>query len=170
MFSELLNWTGVGSNFSLIEDQIDEFTFLNNYNDEALEILLQYEDEIKSLTLAAQDTLDLFLPSVNTSYRIKSKITGEYLTDWEELDTSNKTISFGYYEDDYSEVDLELSAVTGADLIILLQIAGIVTSLFIFMMRTVKNQTPTKSHSSRADTKRPTSKSSEKNPINAFRK
>jgi hypothetical protein len=97
MFSELLNWSGAGYNYSLIEDQITQVSFVNNYRNEAIELLLQYESTIETVQLAAQESAQVFLPSANVTYRIKSINTGEYLTEWEDL--SGTEIDLGFYEE-----------------------------------------------------------------------
>ncbi len=102
MFSELLNWTDVGYNFSIMEDRIDVFTFINNYRDQSIEVLLRYQEKVESIILSAQDDLDRWLPKEDVEYRLKSVSTGEYLTDWKEM-PKNKTVDFGWYETEVPE-------------------------------------------------------------------
>ena len=97
MFSELLNWSGVGYNFSIMEDRIDVFKFINEYKSQSVEILLKYQDKVESMILSAQNSLNQWLPKENVEYRLKSVATGKYLTDWEEM-PEDKTVSFGFYE------------------------------------------------------------------------
>ncbi len=97
MFSELLNWTDVGYNFSIMEDRIDVFKFINEYRNQSVEIFLKYQNITDSLILSAQNSLNQWLPKEDVEYRLKSVATGEYLTDWKEM-PENKTIDFGWYE------------------------------------------------------------------------
>jgi hypothetical protein len=98
MFSELLNWSDVAYNYSLIENQIDKFTFLNNMQNESIEFVLRYENEIESISLAATDSIERQMPADNVDYRVKSLTTGQYLTDW--IAINGTTIDYGFYTDD----------------------------------------------------------------------
>ncbi len=97
MFSELLNWTNVGSNTSLLTSQIDAWEFINNYKNESVQVLLRYNDLIDNLTLSAQNTIDQYLPKDDVEYRLKSVATGEYLNEWEAL-PENRSVNFGFFE------------------------------------------------------------------------
>jgi len=101
MFSDLLNWTDVGYNFSIMEDRIDLFNFINNYRNQSVEVLLKYKDKIDSMIVSAQFNLEQWLPKQDVEYRLKSIATGEYLNEWEPL-PENKTVDFGFYE---TEID-----------------------------------------------------------------
>jgi hypothetical protein len=98
MFSDMLNWTGAATDYTKIAEQTDAYTFINNYRNQSVEIMLKYEDKIESLEVTAQNQLDQFLPKQNVSYRLKSVETGEYLNNWTEI--QNKTVDFGFYEKD----------------------------------------------------------------------
>ncbi len=97
MFSQLLNWSGVAYNYTLMEDRIDVWEFINNYRNDSVQVLLRYNDLIDNLTISAQNTIEQYLPNEDVEYRLKSVATGEYLSEWEEL-PENKTVSFGFYE------------------------------------------------------------------------
>lgn len=97
MFSQLLNWSGVAYNYTLMEDRIDVWEFINNYRNDSIQVLLRYNDLIDNLTISAQNTIEQYLPNEDVEYRLKSVATGEYLSKWEEL-PENKTVSFGFYE------------------------------------------------------------------------
>jgi hypothetical protein len=98
MFSELLNWSGVGYNYSLIKDQIQMLQFTNAYRNESVEILLKYLNLTQSLYLSSQTMLTQYLPASGVKYRIRSLATGEYLTTWESVG-ENKNITIGFYDE-----------------------------------------------------------------------
>jgi hypothetical protein len=100
MFSALLDWSNVGSNISYLEDQIDVWSFVNNYRNSSVELRLRYEDQIDELNVAAQNTLDQWLPTEGVEYALYSTADDEYLTEWEELDPDNKTVTFGFYSEE----------------------------------------------------------------------
>ena len=97
MFSDLLNWTDIGLNISLLTSQIDVWTFVNNYRDQAIEVHLRYNDIIDNLIISAQNTLDQYLPSTGTEYREWSVDLQEYIGEWQPL-PENRTVDFGFYE------------------------------------------------------------------------
>jgi len=97
MFSQLINWTGAGYNYSIMENRIDVWEFINNYNDQAVEVQLRYQDEIETLTISAQNTIEQYLPNEGVEYRLYSLNQSQYLTYWEAL-PETKTVSFGFYE------------------------------------------------------------------------
>jgi len=97
MFSQLINWTGAGYNYSIMDDRIDVWEFINNYKNDSIQVFLQYNDQIENLTVSAQNTIEQFLPNQEVEYRLWSVANGEYLTEWTPL-PENKTVSFGFYE------------------------------------------------------------------------
>lgn len=97
MFSDMLNWTDIGLDISLLTSQVDVWKFINLYKDKAVEVQLKYEGLIETLTVSAQNTVDQYLPSNNVEYRLWSVEDEEYLTDWEDL-PDNMTVDFGFYE------------------------------------------------------------------------
>ena len=97
MFSELLNWTNIGLNTSLIESQIDAWEFINNYKDQSVQVFLKYQDLIENLTVSAQNTIEQYLPNEDVEYRLWSVKDEEYLNEWAPL-PENKTVNFGFYE------------------------------------------------------------------------
>lgn len=97
MFSELLNWTGVGYNATLITGQIDLFDFVNQYRNETLLLELRYQNQTNAMIIAAQNTASQMLPKTGVQYRVKSMATGEYLEDWTDL--TNKTVELGFYNE-----------------------------------------------------------------------
>jgi hypothetical protein len=103
MFSQLLNWSDVAYNYSLMEDRIDVWEFINNYRNESVQVLLRYNDLIDNLTISAQNTIEQYLPNENVEYRLWSVANEEYLTDWVEL-PENRTVSFGFYEEEIPDV------------------------------------------------------------------
>ncbi|MFW9971345.1 MAG: hypothetical protein ACFFDF_14220, partial [Candidatus Odinarchaeota archaeon] len=105
MFSDLLNWTNVAGNASLIESQIDAWEFINNYRNQSIEVMLRYNNQIDTLTVSAQNTIEQFLPAEDVEYRLKSVATGEYLSDWEPL-PDTKIVDFGFYEVEVPDVPL----------------------------------------------------------------
>jgi len=99
MFSDLLNWTNIGLNTSLLTNQIDVWEFINNYRNQSIEVHLRYQDLIDNLTVSAQNTIDQYLPKDGVEYRLWSVAKGEYLSEWEPL-PDNKTVSFGFFEEE----------------------------------------------------------------------
>jgi len=99
MFSELLNWTGVGTNTTMLADQVDAWDFINNYKDDAITVFLKYQDKIENLTVSAQNTITQFLPDDDVEYRLYSVANDEYLNEWTAL-PENKTVDFGFFEAD----------------------------------------------------------------------
>jgi hypothetical protein len=96
MFSDLLNWTGVGHNYTLIENQIEATTFANVYRDENINLLLKYQNQIEEMQFAALETKTLNLPKGNVEYKVVSLTSGETLHEWDDVQTKNITI--GTYE------------------------------------------------------------------------
>ena len=103
MFSELLNWTHIGYNISLIEAQIDTWEFINNYRNQSIQVFLKYQDKIENLTVSAQNTIEQYLPKEDVEYRLWSVAEEEYLNKWTPL-PDNKTVDFGFYETEVPEV------------------------------------------------------------------
>jgi len=97
LFSDLLNWTGVGYNYSIIEDQIADFEFVNNYRTDSIELILEYQNITETMILGAMESLSIILPDEDVFYRVKSISTGEYLTEWDEIDEN--LIDIGFYEE-----------------------------------------------------------------------
>jgi len=139
MFSDLLNWTDVGYNFSIMEDRIDLFNFINNYRNQSVEVLLKYKDKIDSMIVSAQYNLEQWLPKQDVEYRLKSIATGEYLDEWKPL-PENKTVGFGFYE---TEVDQGPIIVSFTNIVMLFffftLFAVIIVVLFIKFRKTVEN-------------------------------
>ena len=100
MFSDLLNWTNIGLNISLLTSQIDVWTFVNNYINQSIEVHLRYQDLIEKLVISADDFRDQWLPSTDVEYNLWSVADEEYLDEWKELDPKNKTVPFGFYEEE----------------------------------------------------------------------
>lgn len=96
MFSQLLNWSDVAYNYTLMEDRIDVWEFINNYKNDSVQVLLRYNNLIDNLTVSAQNTVDQYLPREDVEYRLKSITTGEYLNEWEPL-PENRSVDFGFY-------------------------------------------------------------------------
>ncbi len=97
MFSKLINWSGAAYNYSVMEERIDLWEFINNYNEHAVQVQLRFHEEIETLTVSAQNTITQYLPSDEVEYRLYSIATEDYLTEWEPL-PENKTVDFGFYE------------------------------------------------------------------------
>lgn len=98
MFSDLLNWTNIGYNSSLIDSQIDVWEFINNYKNQSIEVHLRYQDIIDNLTITAQNSIPQYLPKYDTEYREWSIKDQKYLDEWKPL-PENRTIDFGFYEE-----------------------------------------------------------------------
>jgi hypothetical protein len=103
MFSQLLNWTDVAYNYSLMEDRIDVWEFINNYKNESITVFLRYNNIIDNLTVSAQNTIEQFLPNEDVEYRLWSTTNKEYLSDWVAL-PDNRTVNFGFYEEDIPDI------------------------------------------------------------------
>jgi len=99
MFSELLNWTNIGFNTSLLENQIDVWSFINDYKNTSAIIELKYDNIIDEILISAQSTIDQYLPATDVEYRIYSVEDKEYLNDWEDL-PDTMVVDFGFYEAD----------------------------------------------------------------------
>ena len=97
MFSQLLNWSDVAYNYSLMEDRIDVWEFINLNRDDAGIVYLRYNDLIDNLTVSAQNTIEQFLPTEDVEYRVWSVEDQEYLDEWQPL-PANRTVPFGFYE------------------------------------------------------------------------
>jgi len=101
MFSSLLNWSDVAYNYSLMEDRIDAWEFINNYKNQSITVLLSYNEMIDNLTVSAQNTIEQYLPNEGVEYRLWSITDEEYLTEWQEL-PANRTVDFGFYNETIS--------------------------------------------------------------------
>lgn len=97
MFSQLLNWSDVAYNYTLMEDRVDAWEFINNYRDQSIQVFLRYQDKIENLTVSAQNTIEQYLPKEDVEYRLWSIENEEYLNEWTPL-PDNKTVDFGFYE------------------------------------------------------------------------
>jgi len=64
---------------------------------------LRYNNLIENLTVAAQNSLEQYLPKENVEYRLYSIDKQEYLTEWKPL-PENKTVSFGFYDEKVPEI------------------------------------------------------------------
>lgn len=110
MFSDLLfdglNWSAIGYNYTQVENYIKNYPILNQYRNESVELLLRYQNQIQSMSLAALESATQFLPNTNVDYRVKSMATGEYLTEWEAVTGENITI--GWYNETISATPAEI--------------------------------------------------------------
>jgi len=97
MFSELLNWTNIGLNTSLLTSQIDVWEFVNHYKNQSVEIHLRYQGLIDNLTVSAQNTMEQYLPGSGVEYREWSVTLQEYVGKWKPL-PEDKIVDFGFYE------------------------------------------------------------------------
>jgi len=111
MFSELLNWTGAGYNSSYIESQIDTWQFINEFNNQTVQIFLEYEGVIDILTLTAESILFQLLPITDVEYRLWSVDNEEYITEWQPL-PENRTVSFGFFETTVSKTPFDVNFFT----------------------------------------------------------
>ncbi|MBA7498735.1 hypothetical protein ES704_01472 [subsurface metagenome] len=98
MFSSLLNWSDVAFNYSIMEDRIDVWEFINNFEDDAIIIHLKYQDLIDNLTVSAQNTILQYLPNEDVEYRLWSIKYKKYLDAWKPLSPENKTVILGYFK------------------------------------------------------------------------
>jgi hypothetical protein len=172
MFSELLNWSGVGFNYSLIENQIDGFTFLNNYRNESLELLFRYNSTIQRLLVGAQETLTQYLPNSGTEYRIYSVSQEKYLNDWESMGSSNRTIELGFYDENITPEDLNIEAVGTVDVVVLIILIIVFVAVSLFIFRTLGQRT-TKYIKVQRDVPKslePIPNNNSSNPLDAFNK
>ncbi|MHA1285387.1 MAG: hypothetical protein ACTSQP_23030, partial [Promethearchaeota archaeon] len=93
---------------------------------ESIQVLLRYNNLIENLTVAAQNSLEQYLPKENVEYRLYSIDKKEYLSEWKPL-PENKTVSFGFYDEKVPEIpDFN---VTNTWLMIIIIVLG-----FIFLM------------------------------------
>ena len=107
MFSELLDWTDIGLDTSLLTSQIDAWEFINNYRDQAIQVFLKYQDKIENLTVSAQNTIEQYLPQDDVEYRLWSERDQKYLNKWTPL-PDTKIVDFGFYEEEVpAEPDFE---------------------------------------------------------------
>ncbi len=97
MFSDMLNWTNIGLNTSLLTSQIDVWTLINNYINQSIEVHLRYQDLIEEITISADDLVEQYLPAEDVEYNLWSVEDEEYLDEWTAL-PDNKTVSFGFFE------------------------------------------------------------------------
>ena len=97
MFSRYLDWTNASINSTYIQNQVDVYSFLNNYRNQSIELLLKYQNQIETLQIGSQAQLDQMLPNANVTYRVRSVSTGEYLTNWTPI--TNTTVDLGYYNE-----------------------------------------------------------------------
>lgn len=98
MFSSLLNWSDVAFNYSIMEDRIDVWEFINNFEDDAIIVHLKYQDLIDNLTVSAQNTILQYLPNEDVEYRLWSIMYEKYLDVWKPLLPENKTVILGYFK------------------------------------------------------------------------
>jgi hypothetical protein len=103
MFSQLLNWSDVAFNYSLMESRIDVWEFINNYKNQSIEVHLRYQDIIDNLTITAQNSISQYLPKYDTDYNLWSVEDQEYLDDWKPL-PENRTVPFGFYEETIPDI------------------------------------------------------------------
>ncbi|KKL21326.1 hypothetical protein LCGC14_2446570, partial [marine sediment metagenome] len=103
MFSQLLNWSGSAYNYTLMEDRIDVWEFINNYKNESIQVLLRYNNLIDNLTVSAQNTISQFLPNTGVEYRLWSEELQDYISDWETL-PENRSVNFGFYAEEIPDI------------------------------------------------------------------
>ena len=108
MFSDLINWTDAYRNSTFIENQIDTWTFVNNFKNDSLRIYFQYQDLTESIIIASQTTTEYILPKENVNYRVTSLATGEELQSWDALDNASLKLEFGFYEEDIRLSDIQI--------------------------------------------------------------
>ncbi len=145
MFSDMLNWTDIGLNISLLTSQIDVWTLINNYKNQSIEVHLKYQDLIEEIIISADDLIEQWLPAEDVEYRLWSVDDEEYLDEWTAL-PDNKTVSFGFFETEVhiipdpigtpDEFDVLLTVV-----ILLLFIVPVGVGLIYFKIRKGANRT-----------------------------
>jgi len=130
MFSDLLDFTNIGYNYSLLEEQIDIWTFVNLYRNQSIEVHLRYQDEIEKIIIGADDSIEQYLPNSGVEYNLWSGDQEEYLDEWEELDSETKTVDFGFYQEEVPEVpgleDILASNTVGQMMFYFFLIVGII--------------------------------------------
>jgi hypothetical protein len=94
LFSENLTWS---TDSEAVLAQCDDYRFMNEYATQAVELELKYGSEVRTLYIAAQAQINQNIINHDVQYRVKSVQTGEYLTEYEDLDTKN--VSVGYYDE-----------------------------------------------------------------------
>ncbi|MBD3343094.1 MAG: hypothetical protein GF353_28610 [Candidatus Lokiarchaeota archaeon] len=102
MFSDFLDWDNA-TQFSVdyLNDSIDYYTFINEYRNKSVELMLRYNAEIETLQMNALDKLNRYLPSSNVEYRVYSLEDEEYLDEWEDLNET--TVDIGFYSENVPE-------------------------------------------------------------------
>ena len=133
-FSDLLNWTDVGYNYSLIEDQVDAFTAVSYSYNESVNLLLEYNNHVESILLGYREPEILWLPSENVNWAIQSVATGEYLQNWTSIE--NKTMKYGTWSEPIPATpdDLNANQQNWMLIVITLAIFGIAAVLVIILL------------------------------------
>ena len=129
MFSDMLNWTDIGLNTSLLTSQIDVWTLINNYKNQSIEVHLRYQDLIEEIIISADDLVEQWLPAKDVEYRLWSVDDEEYLDEWTAL-PDNKTVSFGFFQTDMPEIPDPFEETDGFDvLMFIILFLGIITPI-----------------------------------------
>ncbi len=101
LFSENLTWS---NNITTVYEQVDDYSFVNEYNDESLLIELKYENYIKELLLGAQTSITQSIKNEDIEYRVKSINTGQYLSEWADL--NDTVVDLGFYDAPLGQTDI----------------------------------------------------------------
>ena len=143
MFSELLNWTDIGLDISLLISQIDVWEFINHYRNQSVQIHLRYQDVIYSLTVSAQNTLFQYLPATGVEYREWSVDLQEYIGEWKPL-PEDKKVDFGFYEIDVPIVPrpLEADFYTFMAFLVIFSVGGWIVVVAWAYMKSSKDEVP----------------------------
>jgi hypothetical protein len=134
-FSEFLDWTNATISPDYIANQTMLVDFINQYNNNATQILLKYNDKIETLTIAALNSATTRIPTSDVEYKIISIDTGEELSEWTPI--TNKTIDFGYSNVTVPEVTVK--AIPYMDIIIINLIFSTFLAVVIYIIYKVKN-------------------------------
>jgi len=103
-FPQFLNWSKQYN----ITDELLYLPFINQFKNDSMEILLRYQGEIERLRVTAQNQIEKYVPKVGTEYRVWSVEKQEYLSEWEDIDSTTENITMGFWE---AEVPVEIESV-----------------------------------------------------------
>lgn len=134
LFSEFLNWS---QNPDAVMAQTELVNFINQYRNESVLLQLKYQNEIRNLTIAAQESINQAMIDHDVDYQVLSLSDNAILQEWQPL--LNNTIELGFYEDNLEPKDLQAEL---NDWILVIIIFGFICAAMIsvIMIQRKKNQ------------------------------